>query len=125
MTSYVITVGYNSAHNAEEVWDELKKVIDDIRKNPKRILDEDEMIEPDSKIPIEYINSYSYDVLPVEDLTIKIVEEGYDEYGQRIVQLASGGGSSRDYKERCRRAVCRIVMRNMHEKGMEININVH
>lgn len=117
MTSYIITVGYNSAYNAEEVWDELKKVIDDIRKNPEQILNED------SEIPIEYINSYSYDV-PVEDLTIKITEQNQDDYGERVVQLASGYGISRDYKERCRRAVCRIIVRNMHEKGMEININV-
>lgn len=117
MTSYHISVGYSSAIDKKEVWEELKKVVDNLREHPEVILSEDD------SIPEEFYNAYQKSNT---DLTIRVWEmEDIDKC--EIIQLASGYeslGSGRSKKEQTRRAVCRYIMKQMHSKGMEININV-
>lgn len=123
-TGYHIGVGYNSsASSREDVWKKLKETAIGICKKPEQILDEDSAVmlglDP---IPEEYIDGYR---LPWKDLTIKILEENRElETENQIMQMASGCGEGREFKERLRRAFCRIIMRKMHALGMEITITV-
>lgn len=41
-----------------------------------------------------------------------------------VVLLASGGGMYRDAKEAAHRAFIRVMMRRMHERGMDISVVV-
>ncbi len=83
-THYRIEVAYNSAHNSDNVWEVMKSVIDEIQKNPRRIIKEVFRIEPDAdreliKAVAEYYRK------PVRDLTININER---EDGRSVRQRA-------------------------------------
>lgn len=61
------------------------------------------------------------------DLTLQIVDTPDPLTGEErryISMLASGGSPSRELKEKSRRAFCRLVTKEMHQKGMNINIKV-
>lgn len=119
-TYYRIEDGYNSANNRDDVWETIKQVVGTIQDNTQRIIDEVLRLEPDAdRELIEEIAGYYRK--PVQDLTIKVVE-GDD--GRWIGQSASGGEPGRDAKESCRRAVCRLVLDEMHRRKMEVNIIV-
>lgn len=120
VTQYRIEVGYNSSKDRDEVWDALKQVVIAIQDQPQRIIDEVLRIEPKANLKM-LKDCAAYYRRPVEDLTIQVVE---DETGRYISQLASGGGSSRNMKESCRRAFCRLVLEDMHRKKMEVKIVV-
>jgi hypothetical protein len=59
-----------------------------------------------------------------EDLTIKILDSPKDPARRQIQQLASGYGKWRTIKEELRRAFCRLVLAEMHKRGMEVDIFV-
>ena len=122
MTGYYIEVGYNSAHNNDDVWEKLKEVTKYYCDNPELIVGEVLRIYKDWSYSdkgelIEYANAYTEQT----DLTIKIIEKEDEKY---IQQYASGGGNSREIKEHLRRAFCRLILNKMHENCMEINIRV-
>jgi hypothetical protein len=116
MTGYHIEVGYNSVHSKEEVGKKLREVVKSICAKPEIITAELKRVEG-REIPDSYAESYRE---PWQDATIKIIE------GERlqVMQLASGGGESRDHKEAMRRAFCRLVIEAMHREQMEVSVYV-
>ena len=124
MTSYILEVGYNSCNNKEDVSDELKKVAIEICEQWTEISDEASLMSsPYYKSLFEYAESYgTCGEDGTNDLTLKIDKDEEGLYYLR--QAASGGGESREVKEHLRRAFCRLVIREMHKKGMEVNLRV-
>ncbi len=119
MTGYHIEVGYNSVHSKDEVAEKLREVAKAICAKPETILAEVKRVEG-RDIPESYAESYRE---PWQDATIKIIEASADRPMQ-VMQLASGGGESRDYKEAMRRAFCRLVLEAMHREQMEVSVVV-
>jgi hypothetical protein len=119
-TYYRIQDGYNSCHFPDKVWDTIVEVVESIQENPQRIIDEVLRLETDADRELieEVAECYRK---PVQDLTITVVES-VD--GRWIGQLASGGELGRSAKESCRRAVCRLVLEEMHRRKMEVSIIV-
>jgi hypothetical protein len=122
MTGYEITVGYNSAQSKDDVSDTLAHVVSELRKNQSAIKDEVVRVEGPWKGE-ESLDDYAAMYLPAnEDATFKVRK---DEDGHTLVyQCASGGGESRALKEAMRRAFSRLVIQEMHKRGMEVNLNV-
>lgn len=116
-TGYTISVGYNSSFKKDEVGWELEKIVKSICIDPEQLIQEAKRVEGKT-IPPEYVESYH---IPWKDLAIQIViQDGLPV----VIQLASGGGDSRDLKEAVRRAFCRLVLAHMHSQGMEVNLTV-
>lgn len=118
-TSYRIEPGYNSAHSKSVVWAEMKRVVVELRTNPSLIIDEVMQIEPNANRLL--ITSVAYWYGMPENLAIRVVnwkDGGY------VVQFSSGYRRERDAKESCLRAVCRIIIRELHKKQMEVSITV-
>ena len=116
MTGYHIQIGYNSGCHVDPV-DTLKNVVLSICADPQVILDEVLAVEGVA-VPSEFAYLYRS---PWNDATITFIE---DTERFEVYQSASGGGDDRIHKERMRRAVCRLVMRMMHAKGIEVSISV-
>lgn len=128
MTGYHISIGYLSDYDKDEAWEVLKNVALDLCHAPVRIADEAITYGMGVDIALEYAEAYrgaSIETHGTEDSTLRIVEGNAAEKAQpQIMQLAGGVGESRTTKEAVRRAFCRLVMREMHKLGIEININV-
>lgn len=116
MTSYHLEAGYNSGHAKEDVAETLLAVAKAICAQPELILAEVKRVEG-LVVAADFAESYRE---PWQDATIKIIQ------GERlqVMQLASGGGEARDYKEAMRRAFCRLVIERMHREQMEVNLIV-
>jgi hypothetical protein len=123
-TSYRIEVGYNSQGNEEDAWSDLLSIVNSIRDEPSRIVDEVLRVELDCDAGLirECAACYSKSNA---DMTLTIVDtvEG-GENVRFITQCASGGGECRLAKESCRRAFCRLVMESMHRLNREVNVIV-
>lgn len=122
MTGYHISVGYNSAWKNPEVWRELTAVVERLRHQPDLIIAEVRRERVDLA-SVEDLRGYAEAYAANQDLTLKVIDEDGDRPPE-IVQLASGGGDSRDIKEAMRRAFCRLVIFEMHKLGMEVNLVV-
>lgn len=133
VTGYHIRIGYNSALNADEkraAFETLKEVVASLRDDTDRLVREvkHESVawsDParaaiDDALLREYAEVYRP---PARDATLTIIEPIGDEPGQ-IMQLASGGGEAREVKERLRRAFSRLVILEMHRRGIEVNLVV-
>lgn len=130
MTGYHISIGYNSTLGAQEkreAFDTLEHVVHEIRGQMDLLIDEAERERgsdrdrpADRASLTEYVKAYC---LPATDATLTIFEPDGDKPGE-ILQLASGTGDSREYKERLRRAFCRLVIFEMHRRGIEVNLVV-
>lgn len=120
VTHYRIEPGYNSGHDRSEVWAEIKKVMEAIRNNTSLIIDEVMQVEPTANRTRITALANWYQA-PSVDLTCRVIDEEDSGY---VFQVASGHGRERDAKESCRRAVCRIVLRELHKKQMEVSILV-
>lgn len=119
-TSYRLTDGYNSAHDRDEVWDELLKVAEVIRNDTDRIVGEVLRLEP--HWPKHDVQEYAmYYKPPAVDATLQVLDT---EESRGVVQLASGGGKARDLKESLGRAFCRLVIEEMHKRNMEVSLIV-
>ena len=116
MTGYHISIGYQSSSDKDDAKQALLEVVDGICKYPMQIVYEARRLG--DAVPDEYAESYSK---PWADASISIIDKEGD---FQVMQLASGGGIERGYKEAMRRAFCRLVLEAMHKKKMEININV-
>jgi hypothetical protein len=123
MTSYTIEVGYNSTHDRADVGRKILAVIADLQANPEKIGTEVLRIEPDRDAERlkDFTEMYR---APIQDLTLKVTEDSERENLPVVRQSASAGGESRDYKEACRRAVCRLVLDACHRERMEVSITV-
>ena len=124
-TLYAISVGYNSSFQEEDVWHKLVEVVNELRNNSQRIIDEVFRLESD--VNKETIKSLAemYDCFKGnEDLTLRIVVPDKEDERRYIMQSASGGRDWRKAKESCRRAFCRLVLEEIHKNKMEINIDV-
>lgn len=120
MTGYHIEVGYNSCFSKGEVAEKLCHVVQSICAKPETILAEIKRVEG-KDVPPEYAESYHE---PWQDATVKIIKDEEGD-GLQVMQLASGGGESRDYKESMRRAFCRMVLEAMHREQMgEVSVVV-
>lgn len=121
-TGYHIEIGYNSAHNRDDAWTELKAVVERLRHQPDLIVAEVRREQPglaSDDVLRDYAESYGPDL----DLTLKVIE-AVGERRPEIYQSASGGGESRDIKEAMRRAFARLVIFEMHKQGIEVNFVV-
>lgn len=125
MTSYYLDIGYNSVGNRDDAWSELKAAAERLRREPERIADEVHRIEGQkfqAELVLEYAKHYDG-----RDLSMTIVEEPTipdEDFRPYVRQFASGGGEDRDLKEAMRRAVCRLLIEEMHRKGIEVNMRV-
>lgn len=125
MTGYYLDIGYNSGYDADRAWDALKSAIGLLAKDPERIVNEVLRVEG-HKFQAESVLEYAqcYDGT---DLSMTIVEEPAipdEDFRPYVRQLASGGGVERRLKEATRRAVCRLLIEEMHHKGIEVNMRV-
>ena len=121
MTGYIISVGYNSAGNAKDVWKELRETAIKLKKEWKSIANEVKRVEDFAEMELfgDEVDQYAKFYKNSDDLTMVI-----DDKKQYIYQAASGGSRQRDIKEMLRRAVCRLILESMHKKKMEVNISV-
>lgn len=117
MTGYHVEVGYNSKDSKEDVWSKLRMVVYAICDKPEAIIAEAFRVERIA-IPESYADCYRK---PWKDATVVFYESGDK---RQVIQLASGYGESRDYKEAMRRAFCRLVLEKMHQEQMEVSIYV-
>ncbi len=122
-THYVISVGYNAKFAPAVVWEELTRTVSELCENPQLIVDEAFAVDQwaDRELLEEVAELYRHTDYTRRDAPVRILD---DDMGLRLVQYASGRAPYRTAKEACRRAFCRLVMRAMHARGMEININV-
>lgn len=139
MTGYHLRLGYDSgcsgSRSDEERWRILLEVVEAIRMDPERIARDAALVEGvDVETAREYAAAFATrgpDCGPndlrqlTEDLTLVVflpsVRE--DRIGE-VVSLASGWGPARRWKERTRRAFCRLVIHDMHRKGAEVCLSV-
>lgn len=121
-TFYTIEVAYNSTHGKAEVGKKLQAVVGEIRANPQRIVDEVCRLDP--SIHGDDIESFAESYrASTKDLTCRIVEDEETKL-PRIHSCASGGGTSREIKEACRRAFARLVLAEMHRAHMDVSLIV-
>lgn len=123
MTGYHISVGYNSGAKREDVWRELKLVVEQLRHQSQAIIDELRRVEGPLAFGDQELREYAEMYGAQRDLTLTI-HEAEDDREAQIVQLASGGGTARDIKEALRRSFSRLVIAAMHTRRMEVNLHV-
>lgn len=127
MTGYHISIGYLSGADKDEAWIALKRVVLELCHNIARIADEAACFGMSTKVANEYALAYqdaTEEQHGTKDSTLRIIERKGENDPPQVMQLAGGSGESRDIKEEMRRAFCRLVMHDMHQLGLEININV-
>jgi hypothetical protein len=130
MTTYTITLGYNSGNTFnscdEERWAILKEEVAKIRSLPDDIriavfhLDPMKRWTADEVDEIkELITAYHHDNT---DLTVYYADEDApDPRERKLRQSTSYPGR---LKHHVRRAFCRLVIQAMHRRGIEVNLNV-
>jgi len=125
MTGYHIYIGYNSGLTGQErasAFEVLKAVVGELRRSPLRIVDE--ALREHETYSADVLRDYAKQYAPdCEDATIRVLEPANDQPGQ-IMQLASGGGEGREIKELMRRAFARLLIMEMHRKGIEVSFSV-
>lgn len=129
MTGYHISIGYLSGGDKDEAWATLKEVVAKLCAEPAAVAMEALKygMPPDRvREYAEPYRSFSAATGRTEDSTLVIKEADPDdpESYHQVMQLAGGGGESRGLKEATRRAFCRLVLKEMHKREYEININV-
>lgn len=125
MTGYYIESGYQSGCSREEAWEEIKRITNYLCEHPSLIAEEALNFRAPAIADDETILEFALKYKERTDLTIRIIEDEVDGEDRRhVVQYASGGGQSRVMKEHLRRAFCRLVLTEMHRRGMEVNITV-
>jgi hypothetical protein len=119
VTSYVISIGYNSGR-VDDSWENLKATAIKICNAPGRIVSEAIRINPEMpQSHSSLLHEFAEPFKERQDLTIK----AYDE-SETVYLIASGGNVERDVKEILRRAFCRLLIEDMHRQGVEVNLHV-
>jgi hypothetical protein len=120
MKSYLIEVGYCNGKQ-EEAEAYLLEKVKNIREHYFIIVDEALNFEDLDKYKLnEFAKMYDPSI---EDQTITI-DKNPESEKMAIRQVASGYEDDRAYKEALRRAFVRLILKEMHLKKYEININV-
>jgi hypothetical protein len=127
-TSYIIDLGYFSGSKfkggEDEAWKALKNAVAELREHVDSIVHEVQRVEPlhENDLPElrELASAYK---ATNGDLTLRIVEQQRHEQPplRYVAQCASG---ERYLKEIVRRAFCRLVIKEMHRQGIEVNVRV-
>ncbi len=121
MTGYTIRPGYNYAHQSASVARELVAVVADLRMHPERIASEVARLEPGFSAVEVADFAALYREQPAGDGTLRVmIEDGVPV----ITQVASGVAELRAIKCACRRAFIRLVVDEMHRRGMEVDVAV-
>lgn len=124
MTGYHISIGYQSGsssrHDRDSAWRELLATVAKLREQPQRITQEAKRLDSGLLLP-DLLECAETHRAASEGCAVQIVERGD---GDEVMLLASGGEPGRACKESVRRAFCRLVIEEMHSKGIEINLTV-
>lgn len=123
MTGYYIEIGYLSGYSGpadlDQAWDSLKNVVAILREQPANIVGEAMRVEGGS---LRKLLPFAERYHPkFTDGTIEV-----NDAERQITQLASSGNgdAARVVKEQVRRAFCRLVIQEMHRRGIEVNLCV-
>ena len=123
-TAYTITIGYLSGYSyggdKDDAWDELVQCVEALREQPERLVAEARRLNAPETCnygccTLENVaETYRAAFTHGNPLTIN--------YDQRyIMQMATG---DRAQKEHVRRAFCRLLIEEMHRKGIEVCLTV-
>lgn len=142
MTGYYLELGYNAALGGEQqikAWDTLVAVFTNVIGDPERVVREVQRVEAGAASE-EAIREcavwYTHpERTPDVDCTFRIHDkEDFiapmtdnlepAPFKPYIAQLASGGGPGRATKMAVRRAICRLVIEDMHRLKIEVNLRV-
>ena len=108
---YCIQVCRNSSQDNKQEWEELKSVVKVLQHQPKRLIAEVLRLEPDANYDSVQASAGSVSAeTNEEDRRLWIAPTDYD-------QLIDQRGS-------CRRAFCRLVLDEMHRRGMDVDLIV-
>lgn len=122
MTGYIFSIGYLSGYSfsggPEDAWKQLAEVVQSLSGAPALIVHEVISVEGgDAGELFPYAERYTS-----ADATLRVNEDEHS-----VLQCASGSNSgdmSRAIKEKVRRGFCRLVIREMHKRGIEVNLQV-
>lgn len=132
-TGYHLRVGYCSGssgeHDAYKNWQMLVQLVGEIRDQPGMIIKEVERVGDQDKHDGTLLWSAA------EDMSTAAAEAGSqacmvidDPPGggrdREVLLMASGGKPGRAAKEAVRRAFCRVVIEEMHRRGIEVSLVV-
>ncbi|MBN2267761.1 MAG: hypothetical protein JW725_05500 [Candidatus Babeliaceae bacterium] len=125
MTGYHIEIGYNGAHRTgyDSMWEELKRTAREIADHPEKIVAEARRLNAPETCDKgcchldTYADNYK-DSFETSGHPVSIIEHGKD---RQIMQLAS---TADEIKYHVRRAYVRLVIEEMHRKGIEVNLTV-
>lgn len=124
MTGYHIRLGYNANSDNADNWPILEKAAFDLCEHPIRLYNEAVDFGCPQQLDGAYLSNYAEAYKQHEDATITI-DEGTDiDNPPQIMILASGGAPGRTFKEHLGRAFCRLLLIEMHRRGIEISITV-
>jgi hypothetical protein len=141
VTGYYLELGYNAAlglPQQEHAWNTLLAIFNNIIAAPDRIVAEVTRLEPLANPTTirEIAEWYTHpDRKDTEDCTYRIhdkpdfvapLDSKLDPvpFKPFIAQNASSGNGNRGAKESVRRAVCRLVIEDMHRLKLEVNLRV-
>lgn len=116
MTTYVLSVGYSSTVGVDKAVVRIEEIAKSIIAEQNKLIQEVRFSttkEISSPELMEYAKCYNS-----EDLTIRF------KHGE-IIQIASGGGESREIKELFRQAFCRLVIKEANAEDINVNLNIH
>lgn len=122
MTTHTISIGYNSGDGSLKLsrnksWLVLKRTVEEICADIASLIAEARKYNaPEEDADGDLQDFANYYKLPWQDQTIY-----FDEKLHVVIQNSSG---RRNIKEHLRRAFCRLVMQKLHQRNIEININV-
>jgi hypothetical protein len=123
-TGYTIELGYGDG-----TWQDLKDTALELCEHPILIATEALEHGAPNELEGETLYGYAEAFKHRTDLTIEFIEPGHpfwrDTYEQPFIHMmASGGDPARTMKEYVRRAFLRLLMADMHRRGMEISVRV-
>lgn len=122
MIGYYLRPAGNNKIGHQEAGKYLLKVVKNLKENPNLIKEEVLSFNPElakEEDLDEYANYYN----DPEDGALEITKDKEDDM-PCVAQLASGGGKERNIKEAFRRAFCRLVIKEMHKKKMEVTLSI-
>lgn len=123
-TGYTLELGYQSGYSSHaDAWEALKAYALYLCDHPAEIYDEARKFGAPDALDGERLMDYAARYHGAVDLTLVIQDPEGDEKGH-VYQCASGGAPARVLKEHLRRAFCRLVIAEMHRKGIEVNLTV-
>lgn len=127
MTSYTIEVGYNSGYSfttglritPNQQWECLKSVITKVCNDTQRIIDDAKLYgAPD-------IDRHGNTLSEAAEMCKDGNPNGfrfYENQGDNQFRMPASG--DRELKEHVRRAICRLVILDMHKMGIEVCLRV-